>query len=81
MKFAKFMASPSGRAFRVILGLAMIISGVLMGSILGYVIAFVGLLPLISGIFDWCVCGPLLKMPLSGKNVRACEVKPPTETV
>ncbi|MGB8860077.1 MAG: DUF2892 domain-containing protein [Ilumatobacteraceae bacterium] len=67
MSFARFMAGPIGRGARVAAGLAMIIAGIAMGSTGGWILAVVGVLPLLAGALNICVIAPLLKAPFSGK--------------
>ena len=49
MSFARFMAGPVGRGVRVAAGLAMIIAGIAIGSTGGWILAVVGVLPLLAG--------------------------------
>ena len=67
MSFARFMASPTGRGIRVVAGLVMIVAGLVIGSAGGYVLAIVGVLPLLAGALNVCVIAPVLKAPFSGK--------------
>ena len=70
--FVKYMASTSGRIVRVIAGLAFIALGLLViHGTWGIVLAVVGLVPLVAGIFDFCVFAPLFGAPLSGPKIRA----------
>ena len=69
MSFARFMAGPIGRGVRVAAGLVMIVAGLVIGSAGGYVLAAIGVLPLLAGLLNVCVIAPVLKAPLSG---RAC---------
>ena len=69
MSFARFMATPAGRGIRVVAGVALIIAGLVIGSAGGYVLAAVGLVPLLAGALNVCVIGPLLKAPFSGKGL------------
>jgi len=70
MGFAKFMASTTGRAVRVIAGVALIVGGGLLGG--GWwTLAVVGLVPLAAGALDVCLFNVLFGQPLSGKAVRA----------
>ncbi len=70
--FVKFMSSPIGRITRIIAGIALIMIGVLtVHGLGGTILAIVGLLPLVAGLFDFCVFAPLFGAPLSGKQVRA----------
>jgi hypothetical protein len=71
MSFARFMAGPVGRGIRVAAGLALIIIGLAMGGGGGWVLAIVGLLPLLAGALNICVIAPLLKAPFSGKDALA----------
>ena len=51
----------------------MIVAGLVIGSAGGYVLAAVGLLPLLAGLLNVCVIAPVLKAPFSGK---ACLAQP-----
>ena len=70
--FVKFMASGAGRITRIIAGLVLIALGLLVmhASIGGIVVAVVGLVPLVAGIFDFCVFAPLFGAPMSGPKIR-----------
>ncbi len=72
MGFAKFMASPLGRLIRIVAGIALIAVGlwVLNASVLGIVLAVVGVVPLVAGLFDFCVFAPLFGGPFSGREAR-----------
>ena len=73
MGFANFMSSSAGRGLRVLAGMALILIGLLLveGS-WGIVLAVVGLVPFLAGIFDVCVIGKLLLgTPFKGAEVRA----------
>jgi len=70
--FVKFMASPAGRITRIAAGLVLIALGLLVvHGVGGIVLAVVGLLPLVAGLFDFCVFAPLFGAPLSGPKIRA----------
>ncbi|MBK8935518.1 MAG: DUF2892 domain-containing protein [Chloroflexi bacterium] len=66
------MASSAGRIVRIVAGIALIAWG-LMGltGIVGIIVAIVGALPLLAGLFDFCVFAPLFGNPLKGKEIRA----------
>ena len=71
--FVKFMASPTGRITRIIAGIVLIVLGLwvvhsLAGSI---ILVIVGLVPLLAGLFDFCVFAPLFGNPMSGPKIRA----------
>ena len=68
MGFARFMAGPVGRAARVIVGIALIVIGIAMGSTGGWILAIVGLVPLAAGAANVCLLAPLLKAPFKGSD-------------
>ncbi|MFO0882055.1 MAG: DUF2892 domain-containing protein [Candidatus Saccharimonadales bacterium] len=71
MGFAKFMSSVWGRLLRVVAGLAIMYVGYfVVTGVLGYVIMAVGALPLIAGIFDFCIFAPLFGGPFKGSEAR-----------
>jgi len=66
-----FLASLAGRVVRVVAGLALILIGFLVvQGTWGWVLALVGLVPLLAGLFDYCVFAPLARLPFSGKALR-----------
>lgn len=70
--FVSFMASPAGRITRVVAGVVLVAIGLLgIGGPTGIIIAVVGLVPLVAGLFDFCVFAPLFGAPLSGPKIRA----------
>jgi hypothetical protein len=70
--FVSFMASPAGRIVRIVAGIALVVWGWFgLGGTTGIVIAIVGLIPLLAGVFDFCVFAPLFGAPLSGPQIRA----------
>jgi len=69
--FVKFMASTTGRIVRILAGIALIAWGLLgLSGTAGIIVAVVGLLPLVAGLFDFCVFAPLFRNPLKGKEIR-----------
>jgi hypothetical protein len=70
--FVKFMASPAGRITRIVAGIALIAWG-LMGiqGVGGIIVAVVGLVPLLAGLFDFCVFAPLFGASMSGPKIRS----------
>jgi hypothetical protein len=69
--FIKFMASTAGRIVRIVAGIVLIAVGLLaIHGITGIVVAVVGALPLVAGLFDFCVFAPLFGAPLSGPRIR-----------
>ena len=70
--FITFMASNTGRIVRVVAGLALVVWGWLgLNGTTGIVVVIIGLVPLVAGIFDFCVFAPLFGAPLSGPKIRA----------
>jgi hypothetical protein len=70
--FVSFMASPAGRIVRIVAGIALVVWGWFgLGGTTGIIVVIVGLVPLLAGIFDFCVFAPLFGAPLSGPKIRA----------
>jgi hypothetical protein len=70
--FVKFLVLPIGRIVRVVVGLALIAGGLLvLGGAAGIVVAVVGAVPLLAGVFDLCVFAPLFGYSISGSRTRA----------
>lgn len=70
--FVSFMASTAGRIVRMIAGIALIAWGLLgLGGTTGIIVAVIGALPLLAGLFDFCIFAPLFKAPMSGPKIRA----------
>ncbi len=70
--FVSFMASPAGRLVRIVAGIALVVWGLWgIGSTTGLVVAIIGLVPLLAGLFDFCVFAPLFGAPLSGPKICA----------
>jgi hypothetical protein len=70
--FIRFMASTTGRIVRIVAGIALIAWGLLgLGGTTGIIVAVVGAVPLLAGVFDFCVFAPLFGNPLSGPKIRA----------
>jgi len=67
----KFLASTTGRIVRVLAGIALVAWG-LMGltGTAGIIVAVIGLVPLLAGIFDVCVFAPLFRNPFKGADIR-----------
>ncbi|AZI44223.1 DUF2892 domain-containing protein [Deinococcus psychrotolerans] len=65
MKFAHFMATPTGRLLRAAVGLALIGRGYSLGNA---VVMAVGAVPLLAGSFNVCLIAPLLHAPFLGRD-------------
>ena len=68
----KFLTSAAGRITRIVAGIALIAWGLfgLQGAA-GIVIAVIGAVPFLAGLFDFCVFAPLFGYPFSGQKIRA----------
>jgi len=72
--FVAFMASSTGRLLRIIAGVALIAVGLLvLEGTAGIIVAVVGVVPLLAGVFDFCLFAPLFGNPLSGPTNRAAK--------
>ena len=72
--FVKFMASPTGRIVRIVAGVVLIAWGLLgLGGTTGIIVAVVGAVPLLAGLFDVCLFAPLFGNPISGPKIRAAK--------
>jgi hypothetical protein len=70
--FVSFMASSTGRIVRIVVGIALVVWGWFgLSGAAGIIVAIIGLVPLVAGIFDFCVFAPLFGAPLSGPKIRA----------
>ena len=70
--FVKFMASPAGRITRIVAGIALVAWGLIgIHGVGGIIVAIVGLVPLLAGIFDFCVFAQLFGAPMSGPKIRS----------
>ncbi|MFQ3647972.1 MAG: DUF2892 domain-containing protein [Anaerolineae bacterium] len=70
MALAKFMAGPVGRGARIVLGIALIVLGLaVVGDTAGLILAAVGVVPILAGVFNVCLIGPIIGAPLSGKDL------------
>lgn len=67
MPFITFMSSTAGRVLRIVAGIALIIVGLAaIGGTTGVIVAVVGLVPLLAGVFGVCFMAPLLGGSLRG---------------
>jgi len=67
-----FLASPAGRVVRIVAGLALIAWAWLgLAGAAAIVVAVIGAVPLLAGLFDFCVFAPLFGAPFSGAKIRA----------
>ncbi len=67
-----FLASRNGRVTRVVAGLILIAWGLFgLQGLGGTIVAVIGAVPFVAGLFDFCVFAPLFGQPLSGSKIRA----------
>ncbi len=71
--FISFMASRNGRIVRIVAGLVLVVWGFfgINNTTTAVIVVLVGLVPLLAGIFDFCVFAPLFGAPFSGPKIRA----------
>lgn len=71
MGFARFMSSTAGRVIRIAAGILLVLLGLMViKGTGGMLLAVVGLVPLVAGIFNFCVFAPLFGGPFLGKDVH-----------
>ncbi len=71
MEFARFMSSTFGRLLRIVAGLVLIVLGLgLVHGIGGILLAIVGMIPLVAGMFNFCVFAPLFGGPFLAKDIQ-----------
>lgn len=72
--FFGFMASMAGRVTRIVAGVGLIVLGLLViEGAFGYLLAAVGLVPLLAGLFDVCVFSKLFGGPFKGSEIRVAK--------
>ncbi len=71
MEFARFMSSTYGRVLRIVAGLVLVLLGVVVvHGIGGILLAIVGLVPLVAGMFNFCFFAPLFGGPFYAKDIQ-----------
>ena len=69
--FARFINSPAGRVFRLVVGAGFLVVGYLFrDQTLGVIAMVFSILPLSAGVFDLCYFSAILGGPLSGAKIR-----------
>ncbi|HEX2680352.1 MAG TPA: YgaP-like transmembrane domain [Candidatus Dormibacteraeota bacterium] len=68
MGFAEWMSKPAGRVLRIVAGLILIGGGLYFQGIWGYVVAVVGVVPVLAGVFNFCLIAPVLGAPFRGHS-------------
>jgi len=71
MEFARFMSSTYGRLLRIVAGIVLIVLGLaVVHGTGGIILAIVGLVPLVAGLFNFCVFAPLFGGPFLPKDIQ-----------
>ena len=70
MAFAKFMAGWTGRIIRIVAGIVIIVVALTMiaDPTLSIIVAIIGVLPILAGVFNFCLVAPLIGAPFSGRQ-------------
>jgi hypothetical protein len=67
----RFLASSAGRVVRGLAGVALIVVGLwVVHGAWGWILAVIGLVPLVAGVTDRCVFAPLFGLPFGGNELR-----------
>lgn len=69
MQFAEWMSKPAGRVLRVLAGVILIGAGLYFQGVWGYVVAVVGVAPVLAGVFNLCLIAPILGAPFRGRSL------------
>jgi hypothetical protein len=70
--FAQFLAGGVGRLVRIVAGIALIWAGIAIDDAVWSVVLYVvGAVPILAGVFDFCLLTALLGGPLAGRRVRS----------
>lgn len=72
--FSKFINSPAGRIFRLVVGIGFLVVGyVYRDHTLGVLSMVWSVVPLSAGAFDLCYVSAVLGGPLSGAKIRSTQ--------
>ncbi|MGZ5243256.1 MAG: YgaP family membrane protein [Bacteroidia bacterium] len=66
----RFLASSAGRITRILAGIGLIVWGYYYDEDPNYILIVIGIVPLLAGLFDYCVFAPLFGYPFSGEKLR-----------
>jgi hypothetical protein len=70
-----FLASRNGRYTRIVAGVVLLIIGLAIGfqsgSLVGWIIAVIGIGPIYAGTFDVCLFAPFFGHAFKGADLRA----------
>jgi hypothetical protein len=69
--FVRFMVTPTGQIARAAVGAAVVAVGLgRLGGVEGTAMAALGAVPLVAGIFNVCLIGPLFHLSCDGSKIR-----------
>ena len=68
MAFAVWMSKPAGRILRIVAGVILIGVGLYFQGVWGYVVVAVGVVPVLAGVFNFCLIAPILGAPFRGRS-------------
>ncbi len=70
MAFARFMAGPAGRILRIAAGVALILIGLtaVADQPLRIILAVIGVVFILVGVFNVCLIAPLIGAPFFGRE-------------
>ena len=66
MRFTRWMARIPVRCLRIVIGASMVVWGYTEGTTTGYFVGTIGIVPMMGGLYDFCILAPLFGGPLSG---------------
>jgi DUF2892 family protein len=69
MQFVEWMSQPAGRILRVVAGVVLIGVGLYFQGVWGYVVAIVGVVPVLAGVFNFCLIAPILGAPFRPRSL------------
>lgn len=68
MRIVSFLRSPTGRGLRIALGLLLVFAGVnMIGGTAGLLVAAIGVVPVVAGVFNFCLAAPLFGFDINGR--------------
>jgi len=63
------MSRPAGRILRIVAGVILIGVGLYFQGIWGSVVAIVGVVPVLAGVFNFCLIAPILGAPFRPRRL------------
>lgn len=69
MQFVEWMSRPAGRILRAVAGVILIGVGLYFQGVWGYVVAVVGVVPVLAGVFNFCLIAPILGAPFRARSL------------